>query len=167
MLFATVGSTLLPFIDNSVNYLRAEDGMGIYFSTDDEHQTTSVAFAFQTGEIWSVDTTLLAYQKDVPFLEDLYADRFQKYAHLLAGLGLEPPYHWIAGVTGVKDRRFQVPLPPGRAQIMGLRGPQFLSNNILEQGDYDGQQTPTNALLPFFNLIFDKCGVPRPDHLPR
>jgi hypothetical protein len=57
---------LAPFIDNGVQYLRAEDGMGICsLMTSDEHQTTSVAFAFETGEIWSVDTTLLTYQKDL------------------------------------------------------------------------------------------------------
>ena len=56
---------------------------------------------------------------------------------------------------------------PGYGRVPGWVGPQCLSDNVVEEGDYDGQQTPTNALYPFFTLIFDKCGVPRPDHLPR
>jgi hypothetical protein len=67
----------------------------------------------------------------------------------------------------VKDRHLQTPLTARVRSDCGLRGPQCVSDNIMEQGDYDGQQPPTNALLPFFKLIFDKCGVPRPDHLPR
>jgi len=32
------------------------------------------------------------------------------------------------------------------------------------EGSYDGQQTPSNALYPFFKAIYDKCGVARPDY---
>jgi hypothetical protein len=44
---------------------------------------------------------------------------------------------------------------------------QCVSDTIIEEGDYDCQQTPASALYPLFKAIFEKCGTPRPDHLPR
>jgi hypothetical protein len=136
--------------------------------TPDARETTSVAFAFETGEVWSIDTTILTYSSpaDLPFLEPYYNERLKGYARFLAGLGLKPPYHWIAGVTGVKDRRFQRPPPPGQMWIPGSSGPRCLSETVKKKGEYDGEQAPSSALYPFFKAIFDACGVPRPDYLP-
>lgn len=159
---------LAPFSDTNITLLRAHDGMGICsLITPDAPETTSVAFAFETGEVWSIDTTLLQYSRGIlPFLEPQYAERLQDYARFLTALGLRPPYSWIGGVTGVKDRRLQIPTAPGHMRIPGWPTPQCLSDTITEEGTYDGKQSPTSALCPFFKAIFDKCGVPRPDHLP-
>ena len=158
---------LVPFVDNPNYVLRAEDGIGICsLMTPDELETISVAFAFETGEVWSIDTWLLACDSIRLFvgeIEGLFTRRLQAYARFLAGLGLAPPYCWIGGLAGVKGRRLQIPPPQGRMQI--ALGPECLSETIIEQGIYDGQQTPSNALYPFFKAIFDKCGVPRPDYL--
>ena len=98
-------------------------------------------------------------------LKSLYIERLPHYARFLSSLGLNPPYHWIGGLTGVKDRRLVI--PPGMMRIVGSRGPQCLSDTIIEEGDYDCQQTPASALYPLFKAIFEKCGTTRPDHLPR
>jgi len=158
---------LQPFVVNGIYPLRAEDGVGICsLMTPDTPETTSVAFAFETGEVWSIDTTILAYSlNDLPFLETYYNERLKDYARFLAGLGLKPPYHWIAGVTGAKGRRLQRPPPPGQMWIPGWPGPQCLSDTVRQEGEYDGEQTPSAALYPFFKAIFDACGIPRPDYL--
>ena len=58
---------LLPLANNSSSsFLRAEDGWGTFDGSGpiDEQQkrkeAPDIAFAFQTGEIWSIDTSLLA-----------------------------------------------------------------------------------------------------------
>jgi hypothetical protein len=132
--------------------------------------TTSVAFAFETGEVWSVDTSLLFYDSTRLFvgeIEKLFNERLDDCARFLAALGLEPSYHWIAGITGVKDRRLEIPLQPGTMRGVGWPGPQCLADTITEEGEYDGKQPPSSALSPFFEAIFAKCGVKRPDFLPR
>jgi hypothetical protein len=163
------GVNLLPFTDNPIYMLRAEDGIAICpLMTADGVETPSVAFAFETGEVWSIDTWLLACDPIRLFvgeIEGLFTRRLQAYARFLAGLGLAPPYRWIGGLVGVKGRRLQIPPRPGRMQL-GL-GPECLSEIIIEQGLYDGEQTPSSALYSLFKEIFDKCGIPRPDHLPR
>jgi hypothetical protein len=45
--------------------------------------------------------------------------------------------------------------------IPTFKGPECLSENIIVEGTYDGKQTTTSALAPFFNRIFNKSGVRR------
>ena len=127
-------------------------------------------FAFETGEVWSVDTSLLFYEPTklfVAVIEEQFTERLEDYARFLAALGLEPPYHWIAGITGVRDRRLEKPLRPGTLRVVGWRGPPCLADTINKEGGYDGKQTPSNALYPFFEAIYAKCGEKRPDFLTR
>jgi hypothetical protein len=161
---------LAPFVYHNLNVLRAEDGIAICpLLTPDAGDTTSVAFVFNTGEIWSIDCTMLVYNAagNIPYLEKLLIDRLQDYALLLSSLGINPPYRWIAGVTGVKDRRLEIPPAPGHMVMAGWHGPRCLSDTIVKEGIYDGSHSPAASLSPIFNAIFDSCGVPRPDYLPR
>lgn len=158
---------LWPFTQGlSLHGIRAGDGFGQYMLLPTkENLTHSVAFAFETGEVWSVDTALLIRKNVLPFLEPYFAARFEDYATYLSSLGMEPPYDWICGLSGIKDFRLKVPVREGH--VWPWDDPQCLVPEIIKEGNYDGKQTATSALLPFFELIFDKCGLPRPDHLPR
>ncbi|HEY6468129.1 MAG TPA: hypothetical protein VIY69_19170 [Candidatus Acidoferrales bacterium] len=158
---------LAPFIDNPIFKLRAHDGIGICsLLGPDEPTTTSVAFAFETGEVWGIDTTFLQYSPNaIPFLEPYFGQRLQSYARFLAMLGLQAPYTWICGITGAAGRQLEYPVQPGRARIPGWPMTQCLTDTIVEEGTYDGKQDPGSALLPFFKAVFAKCGLPRPDYL--
>ena len=169
------GLALQPFLWGSVYgggglyRLRAEDGIGTCaLLSQDAHETGSVAFAFQTGEVWAIDTWLLAAAPAdlvIVDIERIFIQRLQEYAAFLTRLALRPHYHWIAGLTGIKDRRLQRPPPPGQMWAPGWPGAQCLSETVQKEGEYDVQQTPGSALYPFFKAIFDACGVPRPDYL--
>jgi hypothetical protein len=168
------GLALQPFLWGSVTgygglyRLRAEDGIGTCeLLSQDARETGSVAFAFQTGEIWAIDTWLLAAAPAdlvIVDIERIFTQRLQEYAAFLMSLGLQPPYRWIAGLTGIKDRRLQRPPPQGQMWIPGSPGAQCLSETVQKEGEYDSQQAPSSPLIPFFKAIFDACGVPRPDY---
>lgn len=168
--WATHGGVYLqPFFWPTLYYLRAEDGFGMYsMMGQNERETTSVAFAFETGEIWSIDTSLLSGCGDFLLpaeIEKMYVQQLHEYARVLQGLGIAPPYRWISGLTGVKNRRLQIPPPPNHMNF--FPGPSCLADIITAEGTYDLQQTPMDALRPFFELIFRKCSVTRPDYLER
>jgi hypothetical protein len=163
---------LQPFSPRlSLHGVRADDGFGQYKllptgAGRTPSLTPSVAFAFETGEVWSVDTAYLQSRDNViPFLEDAFIKQFNDYSQYIASLGIDPPYRWICGLEGIGGFRLKVPVPTGH--IWPWEDPQCLSANIVKEGEYDGKQTPTSALLPFFELVFQKCGLPRPSHLPR
>jgi hypothetical protein len=151
-----------------ISFLRAADGMGAsHASPPEENVIRSVVFAFETGEVWSVDTALLGYDPNLlPFIEDNYTARLSDYARFLQLLGVKPPYHWIAGIIGARGRRLAV--PPPRDQFNAFPGPKCAADLVTADGEYDpATQTPTAALRPFFDRVFQDCGRPRPDYLPQ
>ncbi len=158
---------LSPFYGDA-GFLREEDGFGVYaFKGDDSSETNSVAFVFETGEIWSIDTTLLSFDgEDRLFFEEIakrYTTCLEKYGHFLQLLDIVGPYRWIAGLEGVKKRHLVIPAPPKHMSIGP--GPVCRADVITEEGTYDTKEPPASSLRPFFDLIFRKCGTSRPDYL--
>lgn len=127
---ATRGGSIFlqPLRWANLHYLQADDGFGTYaFSTYRDSSTTSVAFAFEAGEVWSVDTYLLVDSQNSIYFLDIarhFIAGLQNYGVFLQSLGLEPPFDWIAGLEGVKGWRLQVPPPPNHISL-------FLGNTCL------------------------------------
>ena len=115
--FQSRTSDLTPFAftfvstAHDVHFLRARDGFGVYYAVATSG-TTSVAFGFRTGEIWSIDTGVLAScpsELPAPLIETAYNTHLHGYASFLQHLGIDPPYRWIAGLAGVSGRRLEIP----------------------------------------------------------
>ncbi|MGC2476356.1 MAG: hypothetical protein WA485_18610 [Candidatus Sulfotelmatobacter sp.] len=158
---------LQPFSWNSLDYLRAEDGFGTYASvTPGDSETHSVAFAFETGEVWAIDTYLLnnSDKNQMSFREiaNVFTKRLYDYRKFLDGLGILGPLDWVAGLEGVKGRKLLV--PPENLTSPSPAG-VCLSEAITARGTYLYEQLSTSALLPFFNRIFRKCGMQLPNYL--
>jgi len=158
---------LMPISHSSdIHGIRAEDGFGLCSLFPEQASTTaSLAFAFETGEIWSVDTERLSFGEAIPFVEQIFVMRIESYAAYLKSLGVMPPFQWICGLTGVKGFRLHVPVQSG--YYRPGPGPQCLSETIRSKGVFDAEGSAQSALYPFFKEIFDRCGLPRPAHLPR
>jgi hypothetical protein len=162
---------LEPFIWSGLYMLRAADGIGYCnLLYQDDQETNSVAFIFETGEVWAVDTWLLGTHASELFVDELekhWTKRLKAYSTVLGRLGLGAPYRWVAGLTGVNRRRLQYPPPQGQMRFPDWQDPECLSEQIVIQGAYDPEQSAISALMPFFELIYHKCGLPRPDYLPK
>jgi hypothetical protein len=165
------GAVLQPFIFSGLFILRAEDGIGACnLLTLESSETNSVAFAFETGEVWAIDTWLLGSDPSilaVSQLERSWTPRLQDYAEFLGRLGLHGPYRWIAGVSGVRHRRLQYPPEPGTMWFPDWKGPECLAQDMVTEGSYRDEESPISALLPFFELVYQKFGIRRPEYLPR
>jgi hypothetical protein len=159
---------LLPLLWSNLQYLRAEDGIGAYATINNltnETRTNSVAFAFNTGELWSIDTTVLqlANDKRIDFLSiaRVLIQNLNRYGQFLQCLGIESPFHWKVGLEGVKGWKLQVP---------GAATETCLSDLIEASGTYDVGQNPAETLRPFFDRMFQKCSMQLPaaiDHAIR
>jgi hypothetical protein len=151
-----------------MQYLRAEDGIGAYATINNltnETQTNSVAFAFNTGEFWAVDTTVLqlANNRRIDFLSvaRVLIQNLNRYGQFLQCLGIKSPFQWEAGMEGVKGWKLQVP---------DAAAETCLSDLIEASGTYDLGQNPAETLRPFFNRMFQKCSMQLPaaiDHAIR
>lgn len=172
---------LLPLIRSSgsgYSLLRAEDGEAYYRGgsvTGDQPASTntiktdSVAFAFRSGEVWSIETALLAYAKDKIYytdLEKVFTESAQNYREFLKQLGIDPPLHWKAGLVGVRARHLGYQPQPGYA--WSGPGPICAADIIEAEGIIESnEQSSMAALMPFFEKIFEECGITRPDYLPQ
>lgn len=171
---------LLPLIRSSgVGYslLRAADGEGYYRGgsamgaqpvSSNTITTDSVAFAFRSGEVWSIETALLAYAKDKIYytdLEKVFVESVQNYREFLKQLGIDPPLRWKAGLVGVRGRRLGYPAKPNH--YWAGPGPVCATDSIEAEGVLEAEQSALTSLMPFFEKIFEECGIKRPDYLPR
>jgi hypothetical protein len=174
--YAVDNSQLMPLIHpaGGYSYLRASDGEGIYraggsLSEGESIQVDAVAFAFKTGEVWSIETALFSYSADRLYsteVEKIFVEGIERYSQFLKALGVDYPYHWKAGLIGMRGRQLSYAPPPGKQWIRD-RGPICAADLIEAEGQIESGQTPTTALLPFFEKIFDECGTARPEYLPQ
>jgi pyrimidine deaminase RibD-like protein len=164
------GVTLQPLSWSSLQYMRAEDGIGAYATIDNlkrETETSSVAFAFNTGEVWCIDTGVLRMtgQSNLYFLDiaRTLIQRLRGYGEFMQCLGIQPPFDWIAGLEGVKGRRLKFPPPPNH--ISTSPGQTCLSDVVIATGTYDPEHPAPMSLRPFFSQIFKKCSSKIPEHI--
>jgi hypothetical protein len=156
------------------SYVRARDGHGIYYvpagadRSSKRILTDTIAFAFRTGELWAVDVGFLALDTDRLYysdIEETFVKAAENYRRYLALLGVEAPYKWNAGLVGVRGRRLG--FPPRAGHVWGpYGGPTCAADTVELSGTIGDQQTGLEALLPFFEHIFEECGIRRPDYLP-
>ena len=93
-----------------------------------------------------------------------FAAALDDYAGFLHRLGLTPPFQWIAGLSGIKNRRLAVVPPPGHIDIHP--GPECLADPIIQSGTYETGQQARTALQPFFDLICRKSSRTYPNYPP-
>ena len=157
---------LAPLNWGDIGFLRADDGFGVYARIcEADTETSSVAFAFETGGIWAIDTGLLSIAPHALYFGEIQramCSRLPHYSRFIQNLGIEPPFRWIAGLDGIKDRRLDVEHP---AQGISRLGEPFLRDRIVCHGAYDGAQEPHLNLGPFFREVFKRSSMVYPEHL--
>ncbi|HJS86434.1 MAG TPA: hypothetical protein VJ779_13335 [Acetobacteraceae bacterium] len=155
----------------SYGHIRAEDGFGIYATQPDQPNLTCwVVFAFETGEVWSVDAFSLGAARDaqgqrvIHLKEKEFAAALESYSGFLSRLGVDPPYRWVAGMEDLRGRVLYVPAPPGRIASPFAKK-ACVSDSICKQGLYQPSEPAIRSLKPFFEAVYDKCDLVRPQWL--
>lgn len=136
--------------------IRGSDGCGICAYVT-ENRAPAVFYAFDTGEVWSVDTSHFAQGGQVIFSEDQFVAALRDYAEFLQSVGIGGPYRWVAGLEYVRGLVFR---PPGdRWQLVQ---PTFLVDVVEATGKFSGDlSTAAEAIKPFFDEVYDKAGIDR------
>ena len=169
------GNSLLMPLRNKVggySYARASDGLGMYYMPSTQAGQSpitmdSVTFAFRTGEVWSTDVGFLALDEHRLYYSDIeqtFVAALGRFRTFLRNLGVDGPYRWRAGLVGVRGRRLGYAPPPGRTWL-GDAGPICAGDLVEKTGTIADNQTALEALLPFFESLFQECGVDRPNYL--
>ena len=106
-------------------FVRAEDGFGVHLVT--RNATCSVVFAFDTGELWTIDTfpvaTIRQHPKAaIPLDEIAFTKKLEEFSTFLERLGIARPHRWIAGIDGLKGLGLWLPPPRKVILLFLLRG---------------------------------------------
>lgn len=133
--------------------VRGNDGCGFCRITDQD-ASPSVTYIFTDGEIWAINTFFLQFYPALILLEDLrFAESLTQCAEHLTKISIPGPYRWVAGLEGVEGRYL-----PSR-QGVG-RGPGPCTEDVIEvTGAYRLGEGAADALQPFFEELYDKCGA--------
>ncbi len=75
-------------------------------------------------------------------------------ADFLNDIGIPGPYRWVAGMEGVRDRALY---EDNLRRASGL----CMSDVIEAEGTFNTGDDPVKALEPFFEGVFEACGVNR------
>ncbi len=157
-------SIILPISSSTggggFNYLRAEDGVGLYAPLNADRKTTMwVVFVFTNGEIWSCDSYIIdATGESSP--GSIHLDRrdlarsLKDYTSCLMKLGIPAPIKWEIGLEGIKGRGIFIPNDP----FVRPRG-ACVSNEIIVSGTFYPDDDPLVAIEPFFAKVYDMCGL--------
>ena len=158
---------LAPFGTEEGHWLlRADDGFGCYTVYRDRSPLTyAVTFVFFTGEIWSINTDWLIgdprrEKLEIPFLEKPYTTALARFIELLKKVRMPGPYRWIAGMEGLRGRGIESHKKPSHwsyEQPIGL----CVSNVVSAEGVAEESIPCGEALVPFFELLFERCGLER------
>jgi hypothetical protein len=139
----------------SIGFVRGEDGGGFY-PVQGTDTVNSVAYVFNTGEVWVIDAWLSHIPQYLELDERIFSATLQQCAEFIGRVGINGPYKWIAGMEGIQHRRLILAERPN-----ALLGTCIL-DRIEKDGRYDTDQDPGVALQPFFEEVFDACGAVRP-----
>ncbi len=140
--------------------IRGADGYGtvdLAPTPEDPTRTIAsrVAYAFATGEIWSIDARLLRDAKSsnyIPFGLNEWASLLSKYSDFLNDLKIPGPYNWIAGMEDVKGRVLLI----GRG---GNKSSPCTRDMIEVRGTHLPGDDPTKSLAPFIQQVYSSCRV--------
>jgi hypothetical protein len=111
---------------------------------------------FLDGEIWTIDTyPFKALPRLITLDEPAFAKSVQYCATFLHDrFDVDGPFRWVAGLEGVSGRL--LPINSGLT-----RGP--CATDIIEhEGSFCLGDDPTDALEPFFEEVYEQCGLMRP-----
>jgi hypothetical protein len=151
--------TLMPLYKGYSNSfsVRGTDGGGI-FPLGDSQLAPTLLFMFTDAEIWTIDTWALnALPNLISIDETDFPKSLQHCAAFLSErFSIPGPYHWVAGMDGIQGRF--LPIPNNR--FGHTRGP-CASDLIEREGSFGIGDDPFEVLEPFFDALYEQCGVPR------
>lgn len=179
--WATYGGVhLMPLValpdNSSPAYLVAADGFGLWMPgnqsaskpEDPVVEACSVAFAFETGEVWAVDRFILGVAGKVfsiQYIVDRIVYGMNGYAAFLRNLGFKEPFVWKAGIAGAQDFSVMAPVRPNTMFATARSQHRCNSDDILAEGTLEAAQPVREAISPFIEVTCRRCGFSRPDYL--
>lgn len=149
------------------DYVRGADGLGSFRIGDvAKKETNEVSYVFTTGEAWGIDADVMnplhMSPPIIPDLFDMYGSGFRHFIEALKKMQVPEPMKWEAGLEGVRGRSIFTPARHGSYSAFPFAGHCML-DNVSATGEYSPSRSYLANLRPFFETLYDACGVSLPE----
>jgi hypothetical protein len=163
---------LSPMVGRASGWSYGRNRYGAYAYVEVDGKTTNLTQLFKSGELWGIDSVsieknlLMQYAKvnfgffpSVAF-EKTFVKTLNNYLKFAKEtLRLPPPLKFIAGATNVLGYKMGT-----EKFAMGTFPGNVVEQNIIFQAIIDAYSIePHTILRPFFNQVWEECGLERPD----
>jgi len=167
---------LAPMSERGIGWLTGRNKYGAYAANIENHKVTNFTQLFKSGELWGIDTNLLNKKRlmsraSVGFgffpcasIENTFNYTLANYLNFCEKiLNLPLSLLLIAGVVNIEGYRMTSPSGE-RFNGVDIFAGHSVENNIIHKGVIDDyQKKPHLILRPFFEFIWNECGLDRPD----
>lgn len=139
----------------SIGSLRSADGYGVFCADPDPNNVSELSFVFKSGEIWGIDALSPRLNPEYLLVRELEWSRvLNNYRQTLIDLGVTGTFKWVAGMEETLDRKLGT--ETGFARHWQGRS---IIPQIVADGTLDRTESTTDALIPFFQEIYDAFGL--------
>lgn len=165
-----------PFTDHSLGWSQGFNKLGAFVAEHENGNVFSLTQVFQNREIWGINASLIDKKdcmgwakSDFGFfpcirLENIFIQSLNFYLIFCKDfLKLPLPLKFKAGATNVEGYKMA---GPNNWHFPGLQnfGGRAVNEHLIHEGEIkDFDNDPRGILLPFFQKIWEECGLERPD----
>jgi hypothetical protein len=136
-----------------------------------DDKVSNLTQLFINNELWGIDATSIEKESHTEFakvdfgyfpslaFEKVFNETLANYLSFVSAiLKLPPPLKFIAGATDVEG--YRMAMPGSFPSYSGI----VVNKDIVFEGMIDGyEKKPADILRPFFNHVWEECGLERPD----
>ena len=166
---------LMPMSEVGVSCSYGRNKYGAYACADEDGLILNFTQLFKNGELWGIDTDLLDKNRlieraGVRFgffpcvaFERTFIWALNNYLQFAKDiLKLQVPIKFIAGATDILGYRMTA--PPGMHVIYERFIGNMVENDVTFEGIIDDYSKEAHKILrPFFERVWEECGLERPD----
>ena len=165
-----------PLCDHVSGWNRGRNRHGAFVCAHNENKVLAITQLFRNKELWGIDAMTIDKElckewSKVEFgyfacssLETAFTQTLYTYLTFCQNiLNLQLPLRFIAGATGVEEYRMTAPSGMNFGGFEKFGG-RVVEENLIHEGTITNYELPVTAILrPFFDYIWEECGLNRPD----
>lgn len=165
-----------PMGDSNHGWSQNRNKYGAFSYSHHEYQVVGLTQLFLNNEIWGIDAYSIDKKHCMEFaevefgyfpsvlLENAFINTLSNYLTFYKNaLNISLPVKFIAGATGVEGYRMTPPTNMHFSGYSKFAGRSYMENIIHEGEINDYESSPSRILRPFFNKVWNECGLDRPD----
>ncbi|MBN2313940.1 MAG: hypothetical protein JXM79_08410 [Sedimentisphaerales bacterium] len=169
-------SSVRPLCDHLSGWSPGRNRHGAFVCAHNEDKVLAITQLFRNKELWGIDVITIDKESckewsKVEFgfiacssLEIAFTETLSTYLTFCRDiLKLELPLRFIAGATGVEEYRMTAPSGINFAGFEKFAG-RVVEENLIYEGTITHYELPVTTILrPFFDYVWEECGLSRPD----